>query len=154
MCANKAQRLKSAHRKANPPTPPALKKCSKCGKEKSASEFYSTIDVISGLSSQCRICNSDRTRKTSLQQKYGITIEDYDTLLKEQNSRCAICGTTDPGTCKSKGALKSRFCIDHDHETDEIRGLLCSKCNSGIGFLGDTLERLEAAAAYLRRHDG
>ena len=110
----------------------------------------------SGLSSQCKVCNLaganarynwEETRKLRLKQKFGITVEDYDILLKEQNGKCAICGSENPGRHDAKN-----FAIDHDHETDEIRGLLCQGCNTGIGLLGDDIERLEAAAAYLRKH--
>ncbi len=85
-------------------------------------------------------------RKYWLMKQFGLTPDDYDRMLNEQNNGCAICGADDP---RNK---RDHFAIDHDHETDEIRGLLCQGCNTGIGLLGDDIERLEAAAAYLRKH--
>ena len=80
-----------------------------------------------------------------LLKKYGLTQEDYYQLLILQDNGCAICGSKNP---KRRG--DKYFFVDHDHETDVIRGLLCLCCNAGIGSLGDNPERLEAAAAYLR----
>ena len=69
----------------------------------------------------------------------------YEALLAAQGGRCAICGTDTPGT------IQRFFALDHDHVTGAIRGLLCYRCNIGIGNLGDDPDRLEAAARYLRR---
>lgn len=79
---------------------------------------------------------------------FGWTPEDYDRQLEAQGGVCAICGSRSPGKRLTK------FCVDHDHETGTVRGLLCTSCNQGIGLLGDTLEGVEAAAAYLRLTTG
>lgn len=63
-------------------------------------------------------------------------------MLASQDGACAICATR-PTT--------NRLVVDHDHETDVIRGLLCNACNVGIGYLGDDPERLRRAISYLRR---
>ena len=67
-------------------------------------------------------------------------------MFKEQNECCAICG-------KHKSELnmkrKNNLCVDHCHETGRIRGLLCDKCNRGIGLLGDSLKNLKSAISYL-----
>ncbi len=78
-------------------------------------------------------------------RRYGLTEEEYDAMNEAQGGRCAICGTTKCGTLDTE-----RLCIDHDHITGKVRGLLCRLCNAGIGQLKDDPERLEAAAAYLR----
>lgn len=65
-------------------------------------------------------------RKARLKTKYGITIEDYDRILQTQGG-CAICGTKTPGG-------RGRFHVDHDHITGKIRGLLCSGCNTKLGW--------------------
>lgn len=71
--------------------------------------------------------------------KYGITIEQYDAMMAAQDGRCAICGV-----------LPTRhLCVDHDHETGEVRGLLCEPCNFALGHMADDVDRLLAAAAYL-----
>jgi hypothetical protein len=80
-----------------------------------------------------------------LKDRYGITLEDYDTLVVKQDGRCAICQTTNPG------GRKGRFCIDHDHITGKIRGLLCSPCNRALGGFHDDPRLLQIAAEYLRQ---
>ena len=86
-----------------------------------------------------------KRRRARLKMKYGITVEDYDAMLVDQGGGCAICGATDPG--ESRGY----FCVDHCHETKEVRGLLCDACNLGVGKFNDDPDRLERAAAYVRR---
>lgn len=78
-----------------------------------------------------------------LKYRYGITLEDYDRMLLEQDGKCAVCGTTD--TRNGKG----RFDIDHNHETGQVRGLLCGKCNRGIGMLDDSIDRVTQVLSYL-----
>jgi hypothetical protein len=74
-------------------------------------------------------------------KKYRITVEEYRRLLKEQQGKCAICGEH-----------SSRWlCVDHDHKTDVIRGLLCESCNMAIGKMKDNPTLLETAARYLRK---
>jgi hypothetical protein len=83
-----------------------------------------------------------KNRSQHLKGKYGITIEIEDELMKSQSSCCAIC--LDPFT-----NTKHRH-VDHDHRTGAVRGLLCKKCNLGIGYFDDDGSKLEAAIEYLR----
>jgi hypothetical protein len=76
-----------------------------------------------------------------------MTLEDYDLLLAQQNGGCAICQTKSPGN--RTGA--TRFHIDHNHATREIRGLLCGNCNAGIGRFQDDPDLIMQAAVYLLR---
>lgn len=76
--------------------------------------------------------------------RYGITLEQYEEILTAQGGVCAICG----GTKLSRGNF---FHVDHDHETGEIRGLLCDRCNHGLGKFGDSVEILQKAIEYLKR---
>jgi hypothetical protein len=71
-------------------------------------------------------------------RRYGLTLEGYAWLVKKQRSRCAICGIK-----------VSRLHVDHNHETDEVRGLLCPKCNTVLGYMSDNPFRLRRAADYL-----
>ena len=75
--------------------------------------------------------------------KYGLTLLDYDEMVKAQNGRCRICGTT------ASGIAGEVWAVDHDHITKRVRALLCSNCNAGLGLFGDSPERLRAAADYL-----
>jgi hypothetical protein len=81
--------------------------------------------------------------------KYGLTVEEYDNLLAKQGSRCAVCGTADPQY--RSGPSSARWCVDHDHVTGKIRGLLCHPCNRAIGMLADDAKIIEAALAYVRQ---
>ena len=84
-------------------------------------------------------------REESRIKSYGLTLKDYDDVLARQSGACAICGSSDPKTPRG-----GRFCVDHNHKTGEIRGLLCANCNRGIGLLGDSSEMLLTACAYLK----
>jgi hypothetical protein len=79
-----------------------------------------------------------------LWRTYQLSIVRFDQIFDEQDRRCACCKTTRPG--------ESSWCIDHDHDTGQIRGILCSNCNTGIGFLGDSVEGLQRASDYLKAH--
>ena len=84
-------------------------------------------------------------RKYQLKRKYGITIGEFEKLLEEQSFRCAICRTDDWGR-------HNKPHIDHDHKTGRVRGLLCSRCNMGLGMFLDNPARLSSAIAYLSHH--
>lgn len=132
-----------------------MKTCSKCGTTKPLTDFHKEAKGKHGRQAQCRPCkltyvkahraaNPAYARENNYKVKYGITIADYDRLLEGQGGRCAIttCRTDNPGRW-------DRFDVDHDHATGLIRGLLCNKCNRGIGSLGDDIAGLTAALNYL-----
>lgn len=91
--------------------------------------------------------NPERTkyifRRCTL-SKYGIGVEEFSALSEAQNHQCKICGRS-ASACRG-GVLA----VDHDHYTKNVRGLLCTQCNTAIGSLQDSPELLELAAAYLR----
>lgn len=76
--------------------------------------------------------------------QHGITAEDVERLLESQDGRCAICGTDKPGG-------KGSFHLDHDHATNKVRGLLCAKCNLGLGYFDDNRLNVLRAALYLEK---
>ena len=80
-------------------------------------------------------------RRSRLKLNYGLTEKDYDEILIRQNNVCALC----KNTCKVYPVL----CVDHDHATDKIRGLLCSNCNKALGLFKDNVETLKIAISYL-----
>jgi hypothetical protein len=82
-----------------------------------------------------------KVREKELKRKYGISLQDYDAMLAQQHAACAICRRTFDGTP----------CVDHCHATRVVRGLLCSPCNQGLGCFDDDIDRMQAAADYLRR---
>lgn len=135
--------------------------CSKCGETKPA-EAFGKRNGGRWYKSWCRPCESaarleyarrdprspeERSLaywRRAIKREYGITEADYDRMLAEQGGRCAICAATE---C---GGGRARFCIDHDHETGAVRGLLCNRCNAAIGRMEDSADLLARAADYLR----
>lgn len=85
-------------------------------------------------------------RDAYLTETYSITAADYDRMSAEQQSRCAICGTDQPG-----GRGNRYFAVDHDHQTGQVRGLLCFNCNTAIGKLNDDVATLQRAVLYLTK---
>lgn len=82
------------------------------------------------------------TRRSALLRLYGITPEIYDAMLKEQMGLCAIC--------KHASMDGTRLTVDHDHDTGQVRGLLCRSCNRALGLFRDKVENLAAATTYLK----
>jgi len=90
--------------------------------------------------------SAKRASRRRTVQNYGITVEQYAEMLDAQNGVCAICGR--PETHIRKGTL-CQLAIDHDHESGQVRGLLCNNCNRAIGLLKDNPKILRSAADYL-----
>lgn len=86
---------------------------------------------------------SEYNRKYRLKYDHNMTPKDYDDMLQAQDGKCAICGAT-----RGNGRWES-LAIDHDHKTGKIRGLLCTRCNQGIGAFQDNSIQLRKAAEYL-----
>lgn len=108
--------------------------CRECGKKKSKDRYYANReDILFDL--------KGTHRERHLQQKYGISEQEYDKLLTKQNGVCAIC--------ERKCTKQKNLCVDHDHETGKVRGLLCDNCNVGLGRFKDSLKLLLKAAEYL-----
>ena len=79
-------------------------------------------------------------------KKYGITLKEYTKLFNKQKGKCPICG-------KHQNELKQSLCIDHDHKTNNVRGLLCSKCNLILGNANENVQVLADAINYLNIHN-
>jgi hypothetical protein len=87
--------------------------------------------------------------RRNLRYFYGLTLDQYETMLEGQGGGCAICGFVPLPDGKNAAA---RLHVDHDHETGKVRALLCNGCNRGMGYLGDNPTRLRAAADYIEKH--
>ncbi len=135
-----------------------MKNCSLCKKDKEYIEFYK-VKTRNGYSSHCRKCHikrcSDYTkseigafnkRKASFKHNYGLCIEEYYKLLKEQNGVCAVCFTF------SKTRRTEHLFVDHDHKTGKVRGLLCRDCNIGLGNLRDSIFIIRSFEQYLIKY--
>jgi hypothetical protein len=71
--------------------------------------------------------NFERRKNIILKNVYGITLQQYEKMFKEQNGKCGICGI-------HQDTLKKSLCVDHCHKTNKVRGLLCKNCNVALGF--------------------
>lgn len=139
------------------------KVCVACGERKSIEEFHITGKPNSlgqrYRNSECKVCHYQRTKrsrganpeiwgrygfKRSLQARYGITVEQYEAMRLAQNNRCAICGSIPSGR-----GPQGNLHVDHDHETGQVRGLLCGRCNTGLGQFRHDSRFLQKAAEYL-----
>ena len=96
-----------------------------------------------------------KTRAAVLKRKYNMTLEQYDSMLAGQNGLCAICHQPETFLHKRSPDPAKHFvpplCVDHDHKTGQIRGLLCTACNVAIGRLEEDPERMRNAIAYLAK---
>jgi len=125
--------------------------CVKCGvlfiKTKSkggrCKPCHAAYSVLWYKKNKKRILKKRRDRHLTV--NYGITSETYESLVKKQKGLCVICQT-------SGQLLKGQHYtlhIDHNHKSGNVRGLLCNKCNGGIGLLGDSIQILKRAVKYL-----
>jgi hypothetical protein len=130
-----------------------MKKCTKCGVEKPLSEFNVRSDTKK-LTGSCKLCISEYSKKQhlknlikrkdqKLKKQYGISFEEKLNMFNLQNKKCDICNTE----FKNISAAH----VDHCHKTGKIRGLLCTKCNPGIGYLQDSTDILKSAIKYLEK---
>lgn len=135
-----------------------MKTCNRCKIEKEFSAFHKNARNKDGLNNRCGKCtveyNNERYRKNDSMKKYqkdywngnvrklkkyGLSVEQYREMLSRQGNCCAIC----------KQELIQQY-VDHCHTTGKVRGILCLKCNTGIGLLGDSIEYLQNAISYLQ----
>lgn len=100
-------------------------------------------DKVREAARRSRELHPHTERRGYLKRKYGLTPERFEELLILQEHKCAICKTQAPG-----GRVLN-WTVDHDHETGEVRGLLCSECNWALGGFKDDPLLLEQALRYL-----
>lgn len=91
----------------------------------------------------CNICNCNKCCDDRAEN--GITIDDYNNMFDEQEGKCAICKI-------HQKYLKNTLNVDHCHTTGKVRGLLCSKCNHGLGHFKDSVFILENAILYIKNN--
>ena len=134
-----------------------LKHCGGCDRDLPSGKFHRSSRTPDGMNTQCADCvKAHRERRqleagpteyhrrwvNHLSRRYGLTEAEYCRLWSAQSGACAICG--------DGHATGTRFlCVDHCHETGRIRGLLCKRCNTGLGLLGDDRLGLMRAVSYL-----
>lgn len=147
-----------------------MKLCPNCKAVKEDKEFHTRSDRSGQLQSSCKLCAHKRSRKWAvehysrrleiqrksaeklrfsgrdkredarLKRDFGITLEFFDEMLLAQGGQCAIC------------QKESKLCVDHNHETGKVRGLLCAGCNQALGLLKDSPSSARSAAEYLEKN--
>lgn len=153
-----------------------MKICTRCEEEKSITEFYKRKTNKDGLDNTCKSCRKkdyknwyasqgqkklklygeeyrkrpgvkDMERNRRLKKTFGIDIEQYNSIFKQQNGKCAICN-------REENDPRHKFLsVDHNHKTGKIRALLCNLCNKGIGMLKEDINILQSAINYLNLHN-
>lgn len=132
----------------------SLKKCTKCKTDKELSEYHKDSGQRSGYRCRCKECHKsanstynkkirDKRQFYVLKSATRVTKDQYNSLLNLQDNKCAICNKTAEDNKKKLG-------VDHCHSTLLIRGLLCNRCNMGIGYFNDNHELLIKASEYLK----
>lgn len=144
-----------------------MKTCRICKIEKELDRFYKDSTRKDGYDTKCSECakelqanrplelkrkawrKADNKRKGKrheyhLSRTYGLTEEDYEKMLHSQGYACKICKTEEPN------GKHKRFVVDHCHVTGKVRGLLCDRCNQGIGKLYDNPDIVYKAYKYLK----
>ncbi|MBU0847166.1 endonuclease VII domain-containing protein [Patescibacteria group bacterium] len=146
------------------------KVCRKCKISKTLDNFYKRSRSKDGLTSWCKTCTLEQhktepykntrekhrenckehitlqQRATGYLRRYNLTWPEFTQLQNNQNGTCAICGKIfSPQTWDKR----TDICIDHDHQTGKVRGLLCHLCNRGLGQFYDRVDLLEQAIKYL-----
>ncbi len=149
--------------------------CTKCKKQKSFSEFAKDKSRKDGCYPQCKKCKRKKYKEYSQQleakrrkrkymkkydakrklevkeknliNKYGMTLKEWNKMFQKQKGECAICGI-------HQSELHWGLCVDHNHKTGYIRGLLCHKCNDGMGRLraDEGTHILEQAINYIKKN--
>lgn len=123
------------------------KRCGRCKRTLPKNQFAKNRSKHDGLQERCRECRAkhykdtnycETSRDNRLKRKYGISLEDYEAMFADQGGVCKICKTSDED-----------LVVDHCHETDIVRGLLCNSCNWGLGNFKDNVDLLRSAEEYL-----
>lgn len=136
-------------------------RCYVCKETKSLIEFSADRTRPNGRMSRCKKCNNKRIkeyhktprgraryRRYMLKRSYGLSVEQYEQMIRNQDGLCAICKES------PKNKQRKQFYVDHNHETGNIRGLLCGTCNSAIGLMQENPDSLRRAAEYLEKYNG
>jgi len=126
------------------------RKCYSCKEKKDLSEFPSHSGKPHNKGYQCKLCCrgsqkgkytkeeiSVKNKKAMMKMKYGLSLEQIEQMKKDQNFKCKIC------------KVETRLAVDHCHTSGRIRGLLCIKCNTGLGMFLDNVLFLKSAQEYL-----
>ena len=107
--------------------------CHTCKKE-----FKAKLERAKWCSNLCKVRTTRNSRKWMLKYDYGLSLEQYDQMYQDQCGQCKICNK-----------VVQTLVVDHNHITNQVRGLLCANCNSGLGMFHDDYNVVKRAVEYL-----
>jgi hypothetical protein len=116
-------------------------------KEYQRAWYFAHKEGVKAQKAEWRAANPEKVLGYARRRKYGVTSDQYQALYAAQRGTCKICKGSRPQTSPRGG--QKPLAVDHCHATGRIRGLLCNKCNAGLGMLDDSIDLLRAALAYL-----
>lgn len=122
-------------------------RCSKCYEWKAPNLFNKNKNQVSGLNYACKPCSKASVQKYNLPAKYGISSAQFAEKLLAQGGKCACCNVS----FEFEGNRNTRPCVDHNHVTNQVRDLLCGKCNLAAGNVADSSFKAEQLATYLKK---
>lgn len=128
------------------------KPCPRCKKRKPFEEWSKHKNRPNGVGAYCKKCNAEkelewrtnnpeRHRENYLKNNYRLSTEEYNYILDRQGGTCALC------------LSDKNLCIDHDHKTGQVRGILCREHNKGLGLFKDDVIVLKSCIEYLTQND-
>lgn len=132
------------------------KVCTRCGEIKPLEKFHKNKTVKSGRDCMCGACRIakkvdrrtyESRRRSKLRTLYKMELEDFEAMREKQNYCCAVCGKHES---KNRGG---QLYIDHNHDTNKVRELLCNGCNRAIGFVQEDVNVLLSIIKYLEKHN-
>jgi len=142
-----------------------MKKCRCCGKSKPLKDFPKNKNSKDGFYAWCKVCTNKKARNyrktahglvsiraTKRKLTYGLLHIDFLDMKKQQNGVCAVCGKSE--TMLGSGGVVRELSVDHNHITGKVRGLLCAKCNTAIGYVDEDINLLLKLAIYLEENNG
>lgn len=135
------------------------RKCRICGETKVITEFRTRDKSKGTYRTECYECfkegmrgryhsDPEKHRERMRRQVYGLAEGEFERMLADQGGVCAICGGEETSTDRRSGKVRRLF-VDHDHDTGRVRGLLCQRCNFGVGQFRDDPTLLQRAIDYL-----
>lgn len=141
-----------------------MKTCGICKETKELDAFHNKKGAKDGKQSQCKVCNIARVKTWQADnpekheanwkhttanrdmfarkaKRYGLSVEELQKLMDKADGKCEIC---------SREPVKW-LVVDHCHETLRVRGIICERCNQGLGLFADNIEFMKSAIEYLQR---
>lgn len=115
-------------------------------KKKAASYYKKNKEKVKNNVKRWRENNPGKTKELQIRRKYGLSMQEYSNLIEKQQFQCAACGIG------LKDLPGSEIQIDHCHNTGNIRGILCGRCNRALGLLNDDPIKTQKLADYIKKY--